>query len=152
MLESHSLEDTKKIAGDFLQKIESAYKQKREISIPINVVGLRGNLGSGKTAFAQSLGNILGVTETIQSPTYVIQKSYDITHPFFKKLFHLDLYRIENPDELKIFHLDEIFQDKSNLVLIEWPEKAGEDFFPLEMIYIDFEFVDETTRRISYTI
>src|SRR6185295_9824226 len=88
------------------------------------VVGLQGDLGSGKTTFTKIIGKLLGIEETIQSPTFVIQKIYKAKHPIFKKFYHLDLYRIDDPKELNIFHLDEIFNNPENLIFIEWPERS----------------------------
>jgi tRNA threonylcarbamoyladenosine biosynthesis protein TsaE len=138
---SHSLDETRNIAQEFLNKIQEEN---------INVVGLRGNLGSGKTSFVKAVGEILGIKEAIQSPTYVIQKIYEMDHPRFKKLYHLDLYRIEDQKELSIFRFEEIFESKENLVLIEWPERANQAVYPGDMIYVNFEFIDENTRNVSF--
>ena len=149
--ESKSLEETEKIAGKFLEGIKQDQGKEK-----INVVGLKGDLGLGKTVFVKCIGKGLRIKEIIQSPTFVIQRSYDTGNPVFKKFYHLDLYRIEDAAELKIFRLDEIFEDKSNLVLIEWSERAQKGsspfIFPSDMINIDFEFMNVTTRKISYTI
>lgn len=121
------------------------------------IVGLSGDLGSGKTTFAKALGAALGIEEQIQSPTFIIQKIYVTKDSRFKKLYHLDLYRIDDPTELRMLRMEEIFNDPANLVLIEWPEKASENeasfsVLPDDMIKITFEFIDETTRKISYSI
>lgn len=95
------------------------------------VIGLQGELGSGKTYFAQRFGKILGVKENMVSPTFVIMKSYSINPSNssgqawhrFKKLIHIDAYRLEKEEELLKLGWQEIVKDPENIVLIEWPEK-----------------------------
>lgn len=142
------MDQTEQKARGFLEMISAKVKP-----LQATVVGLEGDLGSGKTTFTQITGKLLGVEETIQSPTYVIQKIYKTKHSHFKTFYHLDLYRIEDPQELNMLHLDEVFNNPENLVFIEWPEKAeGSQGSPLasDMIRIKFEFVDQNTRNISY--
>ena len=59
------------------------------------VAALQGELGAGKTTFTQEVGRILGVTENMHSPTFVIMKIYEIDWKGFKNLIHVDAYRIE---------------------------------------------------------
>lgn len=110
-----------------------------------NVFGLFGNLGAGKTTFTKEVAKQLGVKEEITSPTFTILQSYDINFGDFKKLIHIDLYRIENEKELEVLNLKEIFQDKSNLVLIEWADQ-----FPnFNFGRINFDYNDEDSRLIE---
>lgn len=89
-----------------------------------SVIALSGDLGAGKTAFVKELGKILGVREEITSPTFVIMKSYEITtDPFYTTLTHIDAYRIEDEDEMRVLRFEEILDDPKRLVCIEWPEK-----------------------------
>jgi tRNA threonylcarbamoyladenosine biosynthesis protein TsaE len=96
------------------------------------VIALEGDLGSGKTAFAQAFGKVLGVEENMPSPTFVIMKSYDIDPSTssgqawhgFKKLIHIDAYRLEKEDELLHLGWDELAKDSENIILIEWPERV----------------------------
>lgn len=113
---SKSTVETAEIAKKILEIIE-----KREATGAF-VLALSGELGAGKTTLSQEIGKILEVKETMQSPTFVIMKSYDTSHPIFKKLVHIDAYRIEKAEELKVLKLEELFKDKSVLVVIEWPE------------------------------
>jgi tRNA threonylcarbamoyladenosine biosynthesis protein TsaE len=89
------------------------------------ILALQGNLGAGKTTFVQALGKKLGVQDTMQSPTYVLMKSYTTTHPQFKTLIHIDAYRLEQPEEFAALKPETFLHDPSTLVCIEWPEKAG---------------------------
>ena len=114
------------------------------------VVGLSGDLGSGKTAFVKAIARVLGITETVLSPTFVLAKFYDIPQPaLWLRLVHIDAYRLEDPSELKALRFDELISDSRNLVLIEWPEQAG-DLFPADARMITFRVVDETTRALSF--
>ena len=116
-LMSKTKKDTARIAKIFLRKILSG-KAKKAI-----VVGLRGDLGAGKTAFTQSVGRLLGIKKNINSPTFMIMKKYPIKgkHKFF---FHLDAYRLKNERELLQLGWREIVENKEHLVFIEWPENV----------------------------
>jgi tRNA threonylcarbamoyladenosine biosynthesis protein TsaE len=114
------------------------------------VVGLSGDLGSGKTAFVKAAARVLGITETVLSPTFVLAKFYDIPrHAAWSRLVHIDAYRLEDPSELKALRFDELIRDPRNLVLVEWPEQAG-GMFPVDAHMIVFRVVDETTRALSF--
>jgi tRNA threonylcarbamoyladenosine biosynthesis protein TsaE len=114
---SKTLEDTRKFAKDLIELLT-----KQEFN-RATILNLEGNLGAGKTTLVQMIGQELGVKETIQSPTFVLMKSYKTKHIKFKNLVHIDAYRIEHTEETKILNLEEIFSNKDNLVCIEWAEK-----------------------------
>ncbi|HEX7326068.1 MAG TPA: tRNA (adenosine(37)-N6)-threonylcarbamoyltransferase complex ATPase subunit type 1 TsaE [Rhodanobacteraceae bacterium] len=84
------------------------------------VVFLRGELGAGKTTFARALLRALGVGERVKSPTYTLLERYRVDG---RPAFHLDLYRIGNPDELEWLGLDEL-DAPGTLALVEWPERG----------------------------
>ncbi len=88
---------------------------------PGSVVLLSGDLGSGKTTLAQGICHGLGVEEWANSPTYILIAEYQGRLP----VYHCDLYRIDEPDELQTLALDEVFYGDS-VALVEWPEVAGE--------------------------
>lgn len=113
------------------------------------VVALSGDLGSGKTTFAQAIGKLLGVVESMQSPTFVIEKIYDIDFKNFRRLIHIDAYRLEKESELLHLGWEEIISEPGNLILIEWPENV-KDILPQDAIAVEFKFIDEKTREISY--
>lgn len=138
---SKNLGETAKIAEDFLNTISPSNKS--------CVVALQGDLGAGKTAFSKAVGEILGVTENVTSPTFVIEKIYPINWKGFKNLIHIDAYRIEKDSELLHLGWEEIVQEAENLVLIEWPENVS-GIIPEDAKRINFKFIDEDTREISY--
>ncbi len=86
------------------------------------VVCLHGELGAGKTTAVQIIARNLGVTETVNSPTFVIKKTYRTTTEPFKKLVHIDAYRLKLEDNLTLFEFEKDFSEPGTLVLIEWPE------------------------------
>ncbi|MFA6552586.1 MAG: tRNA (adenosine(37)-N6)-threonylcarbamoyltransferase complex ATPase subunit type 1 TsaE [Candidatus Paceibacterota bacterium] len=161
---SNSLEQTEKIAKDFIKKILA---EKRDKAL---VVGLHGDLGSGKTTFVQLVAKNLGIKETITSPTFVILKNYTLNAKPCEKnsseefspvkaisqgkpytlLVHIDAYRLENGEELEKLGWREIINNPENLVLIEWPELV-KDVLPKDIFEIKFKFIDETTRSIEYS-
>lgn len=96
------------------------------------VLALQGDLGAGKTTFVQAFAKELGVTGILQSPTYVLMKSYDVppdSHASdvlgrqFTKLVHIDAYRLEKPEQFTALRPEEFLQDPGTLVCVEWPEK-----------------------------
>lgn len=100
------------------------------------LITLSGELGAGKTAFTKAVARALGVEEVVSSPTFVLEKIYllpDIQP--FRRLIHIDAYRLENGNGLDVLGFDEIMKDTSNLILLEWPEKvAGATPNPSESI------------------
>ena len=89
------------------------------------VVALSGDLGAGKTTFVQALGKELGITETMQSPTYVLMKKYQIANNNYQTLVHIDAYRLNNAEEFAALKPEQFLQDLKALVVVEWPERVG---------------------------
>jgi len=107
----------------------------RSITPPL-LVTLTGELGVGKTTLAQSICLGYGVRDEITSPTYALVQEYSAPR---SAVFHIDLYRVESPDQLTNLGWDEIIAFRA-LVLVEWPERAGsrlpEDHLPIDLDYI----------------
>ena len=135
------IEELNKTAEEFLRDLDPEEKAV--------VVGLSGNLGAGKTAFVKEVARVLGVTGEITSPTFVIQKNYDIDFHGFKTLVHIDAYRLEKGEDMKPLKFKDTLADKNNLVLIEWPEKI-ESILPKATRKIVFETIDPTTRKLTF--
>ncbi len=142
---SESVEETARIAGGFVESLGATPSK----ALKATVVGLYGDLGSGKTCFVQSVGVSLGISENMVSPTFVIEKIYKIDHKYFDHLVHVDAYRIEKEEELLHLGWQELLENKRNLIFVEWPEKVARAL-PKSLIKINFKFVDEHTREIEF--
>ena len=106
------------------------------------VVLLYGDLGAGKTAFVRGLAEGLGVPpEDVSSPTFTLVQEYRSGRV---PLFHVDLYRIEDPREFDELGLDEIAED--GVLAIEWAERLPDP--PQEAVRVSIEHVGETERRV----
>lgn len=115
------------------------------------VVALHGELGAGKTAWVQSCAQVLGVHDTIQSPTFTILKRYETRHPLWQQLVHMDAYRIEDESELAPLRLDSYLKDSHTLMCIEWAERI-EGVLPEQTIHLHFEhqpMVSDTARQLT---
>lgn len=136
-----NLEDVKEFARDVAEIVARFHLDKARI------ISLKGDLGAGKTTFSKMFGEVIGVKESIQSPTFVLMKFYDVSFGHFKKMVHIDAYRIESDEEILRLGLAEILKNKENLVLIEWPERI-ESLIPENTLEIVFTHIDEDTREV----
>ncbi len=149
---SHSLEETQKIAAEWLVSIiQDPILDKKEAT----VVGLSGHLGAGKTAFVKAVAKELGITGEVTSPTFVLMKIYSIEvrpsrpnlqGPTYKvspwtRLIHIDAYRLEKREELQALDFENIVSDPGNLVMIEWPENVDLNEFE-KNCHLKFEIRD----------
>ena len=109
------------------------------------VIGLTGDLGSGKTAFVQGLAEGLEVPGEyyITSPTFTLINEYPGRFP----LFHIDLYRLDGISDLEDIGLDELLYDQA-VIAIEWANKMSDDL-PAEHLTMTFEIADNDCRIIS---
>jgi len=113
-------------------------------------VTLSGELGAGKTAFTKAVARALGVEETVTSPTFVLEKIYLLADEQpFKRLIHIDAYRLEKGADLAPLGFDELMQDTDNLILIEWPEKVA-DALPTPAVKISLVPHPDGSRTIAY--
>lgn len=128
----NSLDET----NHFAQQLAELLKEQDTIT-------LEGDLGAGKTTFTQALAKGLGITKTVNSPTFTIMKQYEGR----LLLNHLDVYRLENSDE--DLGWDEIFYGDA-VTVVEWAHLI-EDDLPEERLAIQIEYVDETKRRFVLT-
>ena len=122
-------------------------------------VALYGNLGGGKTTFVQGLALGLEIKRRIISPTFIIIRIYKLQlktqNSKFKTatqnskvFYHIDLYRMEAPDDVRGLGIDEIIGNSDNIVVVEWAEKMRE-FLPKKRIEFHFKYVDENKREIT---
>ncbi|OHA26188.1 MAG: tRNA (adenosine(37)-N6)-threonylcarbamoyltransferase complex ATPase subunit type 1 TsaE [Candidatus Taylorbacteria bacterium RIFCSPHIGHO2_02_FULL_46_13] len=136
---SKSVKETSAIAADICSTLKAGKTA--------TVLALYGDLGSGKTTFVQELAKHLGITDVVQSPTFVIEKIYRISHNNFSNFIHIDAYRIEQEIELVNLGWKELVADPNNLIAIEWADRV-EGLLPKDALRIRFKFIDKTTREI----
>lgn len=89
------------------------------------LITLSGELGAGKTTLSQAIGRELGVTDTMVSPTFVLEKVYDLQDQVYARLIHIDAYRLTGEEELHAIGFEDILLSTENLILLEWPEKVA---------------------------
>ncbi len=141
------LEKLDLLTKDLLGKLQVLSQGRSQATI----VALRGDLGAGKTTFTQSLAKQLGVIDRVTSPTFVVLKNYGTGHEVFDQLVHIDAYRLENEKDLDVLNWGEYLDSKTNIIVIEWPERV-KGALPGDTIWIDFEYKDEETRLIRCDI
>lgn len=134
------------IFQEFLNKLKSIKKEDKA-----TVVYLQGDLGSGKTTFTKNLTKHLGLNLDITSPTFVILKSYDFPIENFKKLIHIDAYRLDSYKDLQKIKIDDYLNNKENLIFIEWPSviSDGEIKPDIKVMFDYVEGVDERSIKID---
>lgn len=111
------------------------------------VLALHGDLGSGKTTFVQTLAKQLGVTDTVTSPTFVIMKKYPTTAKF-NSLIHIDAYRLDSVDELKILGFESELAVPGTMICVEWADKVAA-LLPSHAIHLYFTLDGESRRLVK---
>lgn len=115
---------------------------------PGDCIFLYGELGSGKTTFVQGFARGLGIKRRIISPTFTIVRQYELQEEKeIKRLYHLDLYRIDSHDDLQTIAIDEILGDRDAIAVIEWPEKLDKQT-EKKTHTLSFSYEDKDGRRI----
>jgi tRNA threonylcarbamoyladenosine biosynthesis protein TsaE len=110
------------------------------------VVTLSGELGAGKTTLARAICRGYGVRESVTSPTFTLVHQYDAPR---SPVYHVDLYRLADPRDLTNLGWDDLLAEEA-LVLIEWPEHAG-DRIPHVHLPISLQHIPgEPDRRLLY--
>lgn len=107
------------------------------------VICLEGDLGAGKTLFTQSLCKALQVKEVVTSPTFNLMNVYEGK----KRIYHFDLYRLEQPEDLEEIGFYEYSDVDDEVVLIEWPDRFL-DYMPEDYLYLQIERGSAETERI----
>ena len=147
-----SAQETQKAAKILAKEILSRSEDHKAL-----VIGLQGELGSGKTTFVQGLAKGLGIKSSITSPTFVILKKYKIpVSPAGRRatkyqlrttnLYHIDCYRIKSKDLLDL-DFKEIMKQSQNIIIIEWAERV-KNTLPADTLWIRFDYLDKNKRKI----
>ncbi|MDH3941639.1 MAG: tRNA (adenosine(37)-N6)-threonylcarbamoyltransferase complex ATPase subunit type 1 TsaE [Xanthomonadales bacterium] len=115
------------LAGEFASNVQA----------PL-VIYLQGDLGAGKTTFARAYIHALGYQGYVKSPSYGLLETYRAGE---QDILHLDLYRIEDPEELEYLALRDLYTD-TTVLLVEWPDR-GKHYLPEPDLLLDFGEKDE---------
>lgn len=137
MMQLDDLRDTKKLAENLAKRLRCG-----------DVVTLAGDLGAGKTTFAQFLIHALSADEVeVTSPTFTLLQTYPVTlaDGAACELYHYDLYRIEHPSALIELGFEEAL---AHVTLIEWPERLGGYFLPVTLA-LSFHLADDGSRCVT---
>ena len=129
---SKSPEETMKVAEEFAALL-----------MPGDVIALKGEIGSGKTTFVQGLAKGLGVSDTINSPTFMLINEFDGRLP----LYHFDFYRINSQREVLNLGLEHYFYGEG-VTVVEWADRFPQ-FIPEEATNIEFGSQSERVREIT---
>jgi tRNA threonylcarbamoyladenosine biosynthesis protein TsaE len=111
-----------------------------------DVIALQGDLGAGKTNFVQGLAHGLGITEDVNSPTFILANEYLSGR---LPLYHIDAYRLENAAEARGFGLDD-YLNGEGVTVIEWAERVREAL-PYDVLWIVLEYVSDNERQLTIT-
>jgi len=151
---TNSFKETQKLGRDFAKVLETG-----------DVVCLYGDLGSGKTTFVQGLAERLGIKRRIISPTFIIVRCYELQiqnsklksqnyNSKFKSLerfYHIDLYRVESKKDLESLGIEEIINNKNNIIVIEWAQNL-KSLMPEKRIDLRFSYEKDKVRKITFSL
>ena len=129
------------------ETFDKAYKFAEKYQNKGGIIALIGDLGSGKTTFVQGIASGLGITERVLSPTFIFIRQHKIPNSE-RILHHIDLYRVEDYQNINQLGLDEIIANPDNIALIEWAEKIGK-ILPQTATIIKIDRISENSRRIT---
>lgn len=138
---------------DRAQIIESAGAMQqlgRELAADLHVgdvLMLHGDLGAGKTTLTQGVAQGLGIEGPVQSPTFTLVREHDARA---MKLYHLDLYRLDDPSELEDIGYEVYINPPDGVSIIEWPERAG-DWLPGRFTIVHIEHLGGDRRSVQIT-
>jgi tRNA threonylcarbamoyladenosine biosynthesis protein TsaE len=136
VFKSSSDKKTKIIASDLAQNLKDRGA----------IIALVGELGAGKTTFVQGFAGGLGIKDKIISPTFVLMRQHKINDS--QTLYHIDLYRLPNNPDIDNLGLSDLFQNPSDIILIEWAEKI-KDKLPSTTRFITITKLSSNTRQIE---
>lgn len=149
---SKSKSQTQKLASKLAKQILKTNPEPRRRDCA-KVIALSGELGSGKTAFAQGFCRALGVKHGVSSPTFIIMRKHSISSKLyflnfrFSHVYHFDLYRLRKSKEILALGFKKIIGNPENIVLIEWPELVKK-LLPKNTVWVKFRHGKKANERI----
>lgn len=111
---------------------------------PGDVVLLHGDLGAGKTTLTKGIARALGVQDTVSSPSFALVNEYVLP---YLTLYHLDLYRLDDPDELESIGFTDLTSSDDAIAIVEWPERAG-GLLPGRYLLVEVVYTGEGRRTL----
>ncbi|MEK7673304.1 MAG: tRNA (adenosine(37)-N6)-threonylcarbamoyltransferase complex ATPase subunit type 1 TsaE [Patescibacteria group bacterium] len=132
---TESAEQTHQVAQELAKKLLNG-----------GIICLYGDLGSGKTTFVKGMAEILNIpVNQIKSPTYTYVRHHEING---KNIYHIDLYRLEEIDDLLLRELKELWENQENIIIIEWADRL-KDHLPRIRTDVFIENLGENSRKIT---
>jgi len=139
--QSYSSTATEKLGESIAKKVLAGGLQNHA-----TVIGLSGELGSGKTTFIQGFFRGIGAGKRALSPTFIIMRRLELKNRKFKNLFHIDAYRLRKPKELLSIGLQDALRSPENVILIEWADKVRK-ILPRGIIRLRFKHGKKENER-----
>lgn len=137
---------SKRILINNLKEIENVADRFLKLTAGSNVIAFYGTMGAGKTTFIKAICKVLGVPDTVNSPTFTIINEYRTKEG--KSIYHFDFYRIDKIEEAYDIGFDE-FIENGYLSLIEWPEKI-ETLLPDNTLRVQINVLENEVREIVF--
>ena len=132
-----------------IKDIESISEAAREFIAQLGdnkIFAFYGSMGAGKTTFVKALCEAMGVTDTVNSPTFAIVNEYDT--PSGRPIYHFDFYRIKRLAEVYDMGYEDYFYGRG-LCLIEWPE-LSEELLPEDTVKVTIEELPDGSREVRF--
>jgi len=131
-----------------LEQIQETANKLLLVSATRKVYALHGEMGAGKTTFIHALCEVLGVKDTVTSPTFSIINQYKTAKD--ETIYHMDLYRIKDESEAINAGIEDCLYS-GNICLVEWPAKAP-GILPDDTLHISITSVDDNTRKLKINL
>ena len=131
------------LLGDETETVALGLALSELLPLPF-VIYMYGDLGAGKTTFVRGLLQGMGHQGAVKSPTYTLVEPYQFSD---KAVYHFDLYRLADPEELEFIGIRE-YQEEDALLIFEWPDK-GDGMIPQADLVIELEY-QETGRKADF--
>jgi tRNA threonylcarbamoyladenosine biosynthesis protein TsaE len=127
-LEAADADATRELGARLARSLDAAHRG------PL-LIGLKGELGTGKTTFVRGFLVALGATTVVRSPTYTLLEEYELGTV---RVAHLDLYRLQSREQIEELGIRELL-DRTEVLLVEWPER-GAGALPADDLTVELEY------------